>query len=275
MKLHLLAFFTLINVSAVKAQYYYFDIVGTKQTNQQYMLLRNFQVKKISATSYEGNDVSKDFVLEQKVSGDGKQIITRSASIGNAESYFTSNFLNNKVIRTVDSGNNAIVIVDYIYDNAGKVVSVNSFSRDFDGNFNNTETHAWTYNEKGQPERMIKVKNISDTTVVSFTYDENDNVAEEKWSRNKRLTETYYYYYNNKKLITDIVRYNRKAKQLLPDYMFEYDNAGHVTQMTQTQSGRANYLVWKYTYNDRGMKEKEIVYNKQKEMLGRIEYIYQ
>ncbi|MEJ7680802.1 MAG: hypothetical protein WKG06_23710 [Segetibacter sp.] len=62
---------------------------------------------------------------------------------------------------------------------------------------------------------------------------------------------------------------------MLPDYIFEYDPKGRITQMTQTQSGSANYLIWKYTYNENGMKEKEIVFNKQKEMLGRIEYKYE
>jgi hypothetical protein len=45
--------------------------------------------------------------------------------------------------------------------------------------------------------------------------------------------------------------------------------------MTQTQRGRANYLIWKYNYNENGMKNKEVVYNKQKEFLGKIEYTYQ
>jgi hypothetical protein len=44
--------------------------------------------------------------------------------------------------------------------------------------------------------------------------------------------------------------------------------------MTQTQRGRANYLIWKYNYNENGMKNKEVVYNKQKEFLGKIEYTY-
>jgi hypothetical protein len=57
--------------------------------------------------------------------------------------------------------------------------------------------------------------------------------------------------------------------------MFEYDNMGRVSQMTQTQSGSANYLVWKYSYNENGMKQKEVVYNKKRELLGRIEYSYQ
>lgn len=257
------------------AQYYYLDIIGTKQTNQQYKMLRAFQYKHINATSFEGNEPSKDFVLEQTITNDGRQIVTRSATIGSTESFFISNYQNNRVIKTVDSSRNALVTVLYEYDRTGQLVSTNTTSTDFDGTFTSSETHLWNYNEKGLPEKMLKIKNKTDTTLVTFTLDEQDNVAEERWSKNNRKIETYYYYYNPKKQLTDVVRYNPRAKAMLPDYMFEYDNKGHITQMTQTQKGNANYLVWKYLYNEDGMKQKEVVFNKQKEMLGRIEYSYQ
>ncbi|MCW3112564.1 MAG: hypothetical protein JWR18_960 [Segetibacter sp.] len=262
-------------VSQLKAQYYYLDIIGTKQTNQQYKMLRAFQYKRINATSFEGSEPSKDFVLEQTITNDGRQVVTRSATIGSTESFFISNYQNNKVVKTVDSSRNAINTVTYDYDNAGRLISTNTLSKDFDGTFTSTESHTWSYNDRGLPEKMIKVKNQTDTTLVTFTFDEQDNVAEERWSKNNRPLETYYYYYNPKKLLTDVVRFNRKAKAMLPDYMFEYDAKGHIVQMTQTQKGTANYLVWKYLYNDDGMKQKEVVYNKQREMLGRIEYSYQ
>jgi len=274
MKNILFASFIVFIFTSAKGQYYYSDIIGTKQTNQQYKLLRAFQFKRINATSFDGNLPSKDFLLEQSVTNDGRQIITHSASIGNMESYFISNYQNNKVNKTVDSGNNAINTVIYEYDNNGRIASTTATSKDFDGTFTNKERHIWSYNDKGLPVKMLKVKNQLDTTFINFTLDEEDNVTEEKWIKNNRTIETYYYYYNPKKQLTDIVRFSRKAKAMLPDYIFEYDNKGHITQMTQTQSGSANYLVWKYVYNENNMKEKEIVFNKQKEMLGRIEYKY-
>jgi YD repeat-containing protein len=275
MKFYIIFFLFILSAVGCTAQYYYSDIVGTKQTNQQYKLLRSFQTKKITAISYEGNQPSKDFVLEQTITGDGRQIITRSASIGNAESFFRSSFTNNRVSQTVDSSRNAINTVTYEYDNAGRVVAINSTSKDFDGTFTSTEWHQWKYDEKGHPSTMLKIKNKVDTTLVEFKLDEDGNVAEEHWRKNNWTIETYYYYYNAKKQLTDIVRYSRKAKQMLPDYMFEYDNNGHISQMTQTQSGSANYLTWKYVYNENGMKQQEVVYNKQKEYLGKIEYSYQ
>ena len=238
------------------------------------MLLRNFQIKKITATSFDGDEVSKDFVLEQIIDKDGKQITTRTASINNQESYFISSFSANRVYHTVDSSKNAINTVDYTYDKSGKILSITSDSKDFDGSFTNTEIHIWSYDEKGHPEKMLKVKNSTDSTWISFIYDENENLSEEKWQKRNRVIENYYYYYNSKKQLTDIVRYSSKANKLIPDYMFEYDNTGHHTQLTQTQGGLANYIVWKYFYNENGLKEKEMVYDKKQQLMGRIEYRY-
>ena len=270
--INILLFFSL--ATQANAQFYYMDILSTKQTNQQYMLLRNFQIKKISATSFDGNEASKDFVLEQIIDKDGKQITTRTASINNEESYFISSFSANRVYHTVDSSKNAISTVDYTYDKAGKILSITSDSKDFDGTFTNTETHIWSYDEKGHPEKMLKVKNSADSTWVTFSFDEDDNLSEEKWQKKNRVIENYYYYYNPKKQLTDIVRYSNKANKLIPDYMFEYDNTGHHTQLTQTQGGLANYIVWKYFYNENGLKDKEMVYDKKQQLMGRIEYRY-
>lgn len=259
-----------------QSQYYYLDIIGTKQTNQQYKLIRTFQLKHINATSFEGNNQpSKDFLLEQTVAADGRQIVTRSSSGGNIPSYFISHYLNNRLVKTVDSSSGAINTVLYSYDNAGRVLSINSINKDFDGTFTSTENHSWTYNDKGLPVTMLKVKNQTDTTLVTFKNDEQDNVAEELWKKNNRTTETYYYYYNAKKQLTDVVRFNRKANAMIPDYILDYDNSGRISEMRQTQAASANYLIWRYTYNDNGMKQRELVYNKQKELLGKIEYKYE
>ena len=274
MKFFGITVFLITLFEGANAQYYYQDITGTRQTNQQYKLLQNFGTKKITATSYDGDELLKDFVLEQTISADGKQIMTRSASINNDVSFFISTFALNRVTHTVDSSKNAINTVDYTYDNSGKIMEINSGSKDFDGTYTSTENHTWSYNEKGQPGKMIKVKNGTDTTTVTFACDENENVSEERWEKKGRLIETYYYYYNAKKQLTDIVRFSPKAGKLLPDFMFEYDNTGHLSQMIQRQDGIANYLIWKYAYNTDGLKIKETAYNKKREEMGRIEYRY-
>lgn len=43
--------------------------------------------------------------------------------------------------------------------------------------------------------------------------------------------------------------------------------------MISVQSGN-DYLIWKYEYNDKGLRIRELCYNKQKQLPGRIEYQY-
>ena len=108
MKIFALSIVFLFSVFTLNAQFYYQDILVTKQTNLQYNLYRSLETRKITAISYDGDEISEDFVLEQIFSVDGKQVVTRTASINNEESYFISSYNNNRLFHTVDSSKNAI-----------------------------------------------------------------------------------------------------------------------------------------------------------------------
>ena len=273
MKKFIIAGLLLILALHTNAQYYYLDIIGTQQTNDQYKKILQQNLSSISATSFEqSNKPSTDFVLEQNIANN--QIVTRSASINSKESFFTSYYTSGKLTKTIDSNNSAINTVEYKYNNKGKLLSSTSSNKDFDGTYDQSEIHQWQYDDAGNPLKMLKIKNNADTTIVECKLDEAGNIIEESWKKNNRVIETYYYYYNAKNQLTDVVRYNRKAKQMLPDIMFEYDSSGLVSQMTQTQGTSANYLIWRYVYNNKGLKEKEFAFNKKKELLGKIEYTY-
>ena len=273
MKKFMIAGLLLILTRQTNAQYYYLDIIGTQQTNDQYKKILQQNLSSISATSFEqSNKPSTDFVLEQNIANN--QIVTRSASINSKESFFTSYYTSGKLTKTIDSNNSAINTVEYKYNNKGKLFSSTSSNKDFDGTYDQSEIHQWQYDDAGNPLKMLKIKNNADTTIVDCKLDEAGNIIEESWKKNNRVIETYYYYYNAKNQLTDVVRYNRKAKQMLPDIMFEYDSSGLVSQMTQTQGTSANYLIWRYVYNNKGLKEKEFAFNKKKELLGKIEYTY-
>ena len=75
--------------------------------------------------------------------------------------------------------------------------------------------------------------------------------------------------------MTDIVRFNTKAGRLLPDYMFEYSANNQVSQkITTLSAGGTGYLIWRYAYDDRGLKTTEASFNRNKEMTGKIKYSY-
>lgn len=85
-----------------------------------------------------------------------------------------------------------------------------------------------------------------------------------------------YYYYDEKNRLSDIVRYNTKVKKLLPDLMFEYDENNRVVQKITTVSNllMGGYLIWRYIFNEKGLKTKEALFNKDKELTGKIDYSY-
>jgi hypothetical protein len=60
----------------------------------------------------------------------------------------------------------------------------------------------------------------------------------------------------------------------MPDFLFEYNSAGQVTQMITTEEGISNnYFTWKNTYND-GLRIIEKCFSKEKELLGYFEFEY-
>lgn len=100
-------------------------------------------------------------------------------------------------------------------------------------------------------------------------------MLEETWKRKEKEIEKYYFYYNDKKQLTDIVRFNSIANKLLPDYVYTYTDAGNLSEMMQVPRSGNNYVVWKYTYNDKGLKLTDNCYSKNKILLGTVAYVYE
>ena len=239
-----------------------------------YVLLKAAGIHQVSAKSYEaGGEPSEDFVLEQTISANGTSITTTAEYPSTGKSIAVSMYANGRIIKATDSTENIKSTTEYLYDNGGNLVSINTHTEDAFMNNASQEIHQWQY-ENNQPIKMLLIKNNVDTTVVDFVKDENGNIAEEHWKKKGRTIEKYFYYYNSQHQLTDIVRYNAKAQRLLPDYLFEYDAGDTLVQLTQVPQGSANYLVWNYTYLPNGLKQKELCYNKEKRPVGSIEYTY-
>jgi hypothetical protein len=275
MKCILSAFVLLTCTQTLHSQYYYNDVIAAAQTDKQYLALKENHVKEVNASSFEGDgNAAEGFVLHQKMTADYKKIVTQTAYPATGSSFTTHYYSNNHRITTEDSSANVMTTTSYTYLADSRIASMISIATDAGRGYRSEEIHLWQYRADGKPAQMLKIKDKKDTTAVIFILDDQGNVAEERWNRKGRVTETYYYYYNAQQQLTDIVRYNIKVKRLLPDYLFEYDTAGRVSQMTQVPTGTSNYMVWKYVFTAQGLKQRELCFNKQQQLVGRIEYSY-
>lgn len=257
-------------------QYYYNDIISTQLSNDQYKLFRANKIKKIKAISYEAdNSITEGFLLEEDISMDGKRIALNTATSGGKVSVINRIYELSKLKRTQSSTHRADTKTEYTYNDKGLIQKLLFTTTDTAVNAISTEAHEWSYNETGQPVSMLKIKNKLDTTLIVLIKDEQGLVVEEHWKKKNRNLETYYYYYDSSYRLTDVVRYNARLKKLLPDYVYEYDAKGRVSQMTQVSMSNASYIIWKYTYNEKGLKQKEAGFDKERRLVGRIEYTYE
>ncbi|MEN9686839.1 MAG: hypothetical protein RLZZ28_2625 [Bacteroidota bacterium] len=262
--------------SALFGQYYFNDIIAIQRGNDQYRLLRSNKIKRIKATSFEpDNSITDGFALEEEISLDGKKIIQSTALSSGKSSVTTRNYEAGK-LKSTQSTNNGIESKNEIkYHETGLVQRVTLTTTDTSMKEGLSDVHEWNYDAAGKIAFMLKIKNKTDTLYIEFTKDEAGNIIEEKWKKKNRVTETYYYYYDQKNQLTDIVRYNTRLKKLLPDFQYEYDSNGRIIQMTQFSLSLSNYLIWKYTYSDKGLKLSENGFDKEKKLIGRIQYQYE
>ncbi|NOT90431.1 hypothetical protein [Ferruginibacter sp.] len=264
----------LMAFNTTNAQYYYKDILSNKQLIAEMAQLKEQKIRTVSLKSFEDDGMpSEGFFCEKKISRNYTSAETLTKSNITGASVFTSNF-NEKglLLQTVDSSEISSSTSLYTYYDNGKIKSITSILRSSDDDFKNEikEEHFYEYNDKGSPVKMTVVKNFGDSIAYIFSTDENNNVTIEK---NTRTGNTYYYYYDTKNRITDVVRLNQFNQKMLPDYMFEYNNAGLITQMTTTEEGGSYYFIWKYSYEN-GLRTKEKCYSKERRLMGSIEYEY-
>ncbi len=265
---------TLLTLQQSYAQYYFNDILSTNQSNEQYKLLRSQKIRVIKAASFEpDNTPTEGFALQQEISQDGKKIVI-TTTLNQLTSTTTSTYDQGKVKRTQTDNKGISSKTDYTYDAQGRVQKIQFLTSDTAMKSTLTEIHEWRYDEYGAPISMLKIKDGTDTTFITFIKDEQGDIGEEQWKRNGKLVENYFYYYNNKHQLTDIVKPNIKARKLLPEFLYDYDANGKLTQMTQYSLSSNNYFMWKYTYNEKGLKASEVCTDKSKAVVGRIVYNY-
>jgi hypothetical protein len=267
----------LLATEAGSAQYYYKDLISAQQSSSLQQRYKAAGIQKVSVISYDPDgSVNKDFLCEQTLKNNFRASETLTNSIATGKSWLNTYFDDSlAVIRSVDSGTDAITATEYTYTPDGNLSTLRTYAKTNDtSGYNNLEVHIWQYKD-GIPTGLLRIKNNTDTTYVLFTTDSSGNITDESSIRNGLLVEHYYYYYDDLQRLTDIVRYNEALKRMVPDYMFAYDDRGRLQQMTVVQAIHNEYLVWQYEYGSNGLKSKELCHDKSHQLVGSLVYNYE
>jgi YD repeat-containing protein len=272
-----LLFFAMTQVG--EAQYYYKDLVVTRENSASWQSYRDNHVKAVTLVSLESDGKpTEGFVGDQQVSPDHLHITTHTKTSGTTDSWIITDYSpKGYLIKNTDTSDTFQNSTEYRYDDKGRIVAIIDTSLETDNHLKEVEQHYWSY-DPARPElplSMLKIKNGNDTTVVRFVPDARGYIAEEHASRQGAVLPTIFYYYDADNHLTDIVRYNERAKRLLPIELLEYGDGGRVSSaLIVPEEGNSFYQKWYYEYDDKGLKVKDFCYNKEKELLGSVEYQY-
>lgn len=257
------------------SQYYYNDVVGVRESAALIAAYQGNKVRTVALKSYTVNNAPIDNLsITQEFIASRLALRTSTQSEYAGASYLTTYVdASGRVVRTTDSTGDVVKTTLYQYNAAGKLTAVLLQTSDSLA-ATQTDDHLWQYDAQGRIAKMLRIKNKKDSAVVSFKLDEKGAVVEEQEKRGYLTEEPWYYYYDASSRLTDIVRYNKKAHRLLPETMFEYSGNGQTLQRITVPQNSDDYLIWRYAYDAKGLKTKEVIYNKQKEQTGKVEYVY-
>ena len=263
-----------LSLVAAKSQYFYKDILLTRQNQENWKSFHDQKVREVSIQSLDANnELTPGFTCTQSISPDFSSITTFTNSADIPASTLTTFYdRNGRLLKTVDTSDTYKSTTDYSYNEKGDLVSLLNNSVQTDNHIVTTEKHIWVY-DGGSLKQMFKIKGETDTTTVSLTKDEKGNITEEKSLRAGKSLPSVYYYYDSEGRLTDIVRYSQKAGRLLPDYVFEY-NSNRISSMLFVPTGSTDYQRWIYVYDANGLKSNETCYDKKRQVVVKIRYNY-
>lgn len=276
MKKTLILLISLLSLTIAHAQYYYQDIIGVAEINTRMNRLKAAGVKSITATGYDATGKkTSDFNEWQEVQEGGRllKVTTRNGQSVSRQYYRFNEGGRLQELR--DSSREIETISEYEYDEGNHLARINVRTNDSLQEFSRNEVRIWNYRNRARPASLLRILNGTDSSRYDLKIDEQGNVVEEKLFRVTNSAEPVYYYYDDQNRLTDIVRYNKRLKKLLPDVMFEYDEQNNIVQrITVLSTIEPDYLTWRYLFDQKGLKTKEVLFNRHAQVTGRIEYAY-
>lgn len=282
-----IAFISSITIQAQSYNYYNDIVSPAEMANQMKTLVQN-KVSTITAAGYtpQGSKASDFSETTQVLDNDKTLRVSKLMGLSinvSRQEYDAAG----RLIRIIDSTEGVADISIFEYDKDGRISKVSNTTIDGSKEFSDTELRQWFYTTDGKIDKMIRTINGADSMEVKMILEEHGLPGEELSYKNGRETDHVYYYYNDdNNRLTDIVRFNKKIKKLVPEVIFSYDEAGHVIQRVVSSEGDSygiksmgsiyfvRYLIWRYIYNEQGLKTKEALFDKNQELTGKIVYTY-
>lgn len=261
--------------SPLQAQYYYKDLLSTKKDNNEFSVLKNNKINLVKISSFDEHDQPSDgFFCEKRINKDFSQSKLMTNSNITGESLLVTDYNNNGyMLKTITTTPHSTNTVEYKYDAEGKITYIQTRTT-AEGDLNGiTESHEYIY-ENGRPVKMLRKKNNTLISTITFIADDKGNIIEEDPSGTS-IDKKYFYYYDDSNRLTDVVHFNPVANRLLPDYMFEYTNGNKPEKIISVDETGRNYFIWRYAYDDKKLPEIQKCYSKEKQLLGTIQYEYQ
>ncbi|WP_343672714.1 hypothetical protein [Chitinophaga sp.] len=264
--------------TGASAQYYYLDIVNTKQTeaNQATFQKAKVQSQVVVSLDAEGRKTDYDFKSERDFLDNYRQLLTVTASIATGRSIMRTYFnAKGQLTKIIDSTRSIITTTIYTYDkydSSRNIKEIYVKTEDPKNKYTVSETRRYVYDSLNRPTRMIHFRGekLEDSTTVKFVLDSAGHVVEEQETGKGKI----YYKYNDQGLLTDIYRYYPSKQKMLPDYVFDYDAKNRIGATTTVNVESGDYIIYRNTYNEMDLLESQDVYGRQKVQVGVVRYRY-
>lgn len=268
-----------MSVSA-HAQYYYQDIDNARNTMREHAGYQRLGVHHIRIRSFDyTHTLNQNFHCTRELSDDFRRVITRTNSFQTGKSVIISDFdATGRIISTLDSSAESVNSTRYYYDSlrTGQIDSLqfsSSATKNVD-TFRYAEKHIYRYDDSRLLTKIIREKNGVLYSTISVETDSLGHVIKESERGKYDAAPPVYYKYNADNQVTDIFHYNKASKKLVPDYLFDYDHQGRLSEKTVVTMNVQGYLLWKYTYDDKGLVASEACYGRKEALQDTMEFEY-
>ncbi len=265
-------------VSPARAQYYYQDIYGTRQTNEELQGYARLGLRQMTIRSFDARHTLQDnFRCERQFMPGYRQVITHTAAAVAGASVTRSFFDDQgRVTMSVDSSARSLNTTRYHYDAEGRPDTLYFVARSAGGSDSLTleEVHIYQYGPGGAPLRMNRLRQGLPPASVVFETDSAGRVSKESPEGGSGAQPAYYYHHDAQGRLTDVFHYDRRNGKMQPDLLFDYDDQGRLKEKTTVTMNTGGYLLWEYRYDSKGLIAGQTCYGKSHALQGSLEYNY-